>query len=213
MLSVQSFTFNPFQENTYILYNAQKEALIIDPGAYFDEEKNALKNFIFKNELHPVQLLNTHCHLDHVFANKWVADTYGLELYLHELDVPTLEKAPLAGAKYGIPFENYDGTLHFLKEGDTITLGDNELKLLFVPGHAPGHIALYHAAQGFVIGGDVLFREGIGRTDLSGSNASDLIKSIQTQLYTLPDATTVFAGHGPTTTIGHEKKHNPFVKG
>lgn len=211
MLEIKSFTFNPFQENTYLLVDENNNTIIIDPGCYFDEEKNALADYIEKNALHPVQLLNTHAHLDHVFGNQWVWKKYGLEVYMHDLDRPTLERAPVSGAKYGIPFENYSGPLHFLKEGDIIHLGQNELKVIFVPGHAPGHIAFYDARQHFVIGGDVLFRQGIGRTDLPGSNTDDLLDSIRTKLFTLPDDTAVYPGHGPTTTIGYEKENNPFV--
>jgi hydroxyacylglutathione hydrolase len=211
MFQVKCFTFSPIQENTYVLYNQKGHALIIDPGCYFSNEQTKLANFLTENRLTPLQLLNTHCHLDHVFGNKWVHKTYGLELYIHPKEQPVLEFAPQSGQLWGMPFENYAGPLHFITAKDTIVLDEEELQILEAPGHSAGHICFYSAAQGFVIGGDVLFRESIGRTDLPGGDHATLINSIQTQLFTLPNDTVVYSGHGPTTTIGHEKLHNPFL--
>ncbi len=211
MFAVKAFTFSPVQENTYILYNEQKKAFIIDPGCYFDEERDELASFLQQTELQPIQLLNTHCHLDHVFGNKWIYETYGLELHLHVNEKQVLDFAPASGLMWNLPFDNYNGPLHWLKEGDEIEMGDDKLTVLFTPGHAPGHICFYCKAQNFVIGGDVLFRESIGRTDLPGGNHQTLINSIRTQLFVLPDETIVYNGHGPATTIGHEKKYNPFL--
>jgi glyoxylase-like metal-dependent hydrolase (beta-lactamase superfamily II) len=212
MIKVKVFTFSPVQENTYVLYNEHNKAIIIDPGCYFSAEHETLKSFIEDTKLAPVRLLNTHCHLDHVFGNKWVHDTWGLELYLHSGEEPMLKLAPLSGEKWGLPFENYSGPLHFLKEGDTIHLGDDELKVILAPGHSPASICFYCEKQSFLIGGDVLFRESIGRTDLPGGDHQTLLTSIRTQLFTLPDAVTVWPGHGPETTIGYEKLHNPFLQ-
>ena len=181
MLAVKSFTFSPVQENTYILYNEQRQCCIIDPGCYFPAERNELKTGIEKTDLTPVLLLNTHCHLDHVFGNKFVYDTWDLPLHLHEKEKPVLENAPAAGLRWGLPFENYRGELIFLAEGDRIALGENELEVLFLPGHSPGSVGFYCAAQGFLIGGDVLFREGIGRTDLPGGDHDTLLRSIRTE--------------------------------
>lgn len=211
MIKVDFFTFNPLAENTYILSNENKQALIIDPGCYFTEEENTLKNFITQHDLKPVQLLNTHCHLDHVFGNNWVHKNYGLELFIHEGEQTVLEFAPSAGNMYGLGFINYKGPLHFLKEGDEILFGNDVLKVLFTPGHSPASICFYCQAQDFVIGGDVLFHESIGRFDLPGGNEQILYKSIREKLFTLPDKTTVYPGHGEATTIGHEKKYNPYV--
>jgi hydroxyacylglutathione hydrolase len=213
MFAVKAFTFSPVQENTYILYNEQKKAFIIDPGCYFDEERDELASFLKQTELQPIQLLNTHCHLDHVFGNKWIYETYGLELYLHANEKQVLDFAPASGLMWNLPFDNYNGPLHWLKEGDELEMGDDKLTVLFTPGHAPGHVCFYCKAQNFVIGGDVLFRESIGRTDLPGGHHQTLLNSIRTQLFVLPDETIVYSGHGPATTIGHEKKHNPFLIG
>jgi hydroxyacylglutathione hydrolase len=211
MFAVKAFTFSPVQENTYILYNEQKTAFIIDPGCYFDEERDELASFLKQTELQPIQLLNTHCHLDHVFGNKWIYETHGLELHLHVNEKRVLDYAPASGLMWNLPFDNYNGPLHWLKEGDELEMGDDKLTVLFTPGHAPGHVCFYCKAQNFVIGGDVLFRESIGRTDLPGGHHQTLLNSIRTQLFVLPDETIVYSGHGPATTIGHEKKHNPFL--
>jgi glyoxylase-like metal-dependent hydrolase (beta-lactamase superfamily II) len=213
MLTVKLFTFNPVQENTYVVYNDLGECCIVDPGCYFGNERNELKEFIQDSSLTPKYLLNTHCHLDHVFGNKFVHDTWHLTLHLHEKEKPVLEYAPTFALSWGMPFDNYKGDLSFLREGDTIALGNDLLHVLFTPGHSPGHVCFYCAEQQFVVGGDVLFYESIGRTDLPGGNHATLLHSIRTQLFTLPNEVVVYPGHGPETTVGHEKVHNPFLKG
>lgn len=212
MLAVKSFTFSPVQENTYILYNDKKQCCIIDPGCYFPAERAELKTGIEKTGLHPVLLLNTHCHLDHVFGNKFVHETWGLPLHLHAKEKPVLDFAPQAGQMWQLPFDNYEGPLHFLQEGNTIDIDGDELEIRWVPGHSPGSVAFYYKEGGFIIGGDVLFRQSIGRTDLPGGDYDTLVQSIHTQFFTLPDDTKVYSGHGPVTTIGFEKRNNPFVK-
>jgi len=149
MLKIRSFVFSPIQENTYVLYNEANQAIIIDPGCYFPEEKDVLNDFITQSELKPQMLLNTHCHLDHVFGNKYVADTYDLTLQLHRNEVPLLDYAPASGLMYNMPFDNYKGDHIFLKEGDTLILGEDELKVIEAPGHSPGHICFYCARQNF----------------------------------------------------------------
>ncbi len=212
MLNVKAFTFNPVQENTYILYNEQKQCCIIDPGCYFQEEEYELKDFVEKTGLKPVLLLNTHCHLDHIFGNRFVHQTWGLTLHIHEKEKKVLEFGPASGLMYNLPFENYSGDLKFLTPGETIKLGQDELEIRFTPGHSPGSVCFYSEADQFVIGGDVLFNGSIGRTDLPGGDYDTLIKSIQTRLFVLPDEVKVYSGHGPVTTIGFEKMNNPFVK-
>jgi len=212
MLHVKEFTFNPVQENTYVLYNDENECCIIDPGCYFKEEKDELRDFIEKMRLKPVLLLNTHCHLDHVFGNKFVHETWDLLLHIHPKEKPVLDYAPATGLMWQMPVDNYEGELIFIKEGETIRLGGDELKILFTPGHSPGSVCFYDEKDGFVIGGDVLFNGSIGRTDLPGADFNTLYHSIQTQLYILPDETKVYPGHGPMTTVGFEKMNNPFVK-
>lgn len=211
MLQIQSFVFSPIQENTYILYNESKDCIIIDPGCYFDEEKNELKDFIEKMGLTPKMLLNTHCHLDHVFGNKFVAETYGLTLQLHEIEKIVLAHAPTSGLMYNMPFDNYTGDFILLKEGDTILLGTDKLQVIEAPGHSPGHICFYCAAQNFIIAGDVLFHRSIGRTDLPGGDHQTLLNNIRKKLFVLPNETVVYSGHGETTTIGEEKLYNPYL--
>lgn len=212
MLKVKSFTFNPVQENTYVVYNEEGQCCIIDPGCYFPEERDELKTGIEKTGLKPVLLLNTHCHLDHVFGNDFVHRTWGLPLHLHEKEKPVLDFAPQSALMWQLPFDHYNGPLVYLKEGTIIKIGDEELEIRFTPGHSPGSVSFYHQSGGFIIGGDVLFNGSIGRTDLPGGDFDILFRSIQTQFFTLPDDTKVYPGHGPLTTIGFEKMNNPFVK-
>jgi hydroxyacylglutathione hydrolase len=213
MLTIQTFIFSPVRENTYILFNELKQCLIIDPGCYFDEEKQQLKGFISQNNLQPIMLLNTHCHLDHVFGNKFIADTYKLTLQLHEKEKVVLSYAPTSGLMYNLPFDNYAGSFTFLKEGDKILLGQDELEVIEAPGHSPGSICFYCRKQNFIISGDVLFQGSIGRTDLPLGDHRTLLKSIKTKLMVLPGETLVYNGHGPATTIGAEKMSNPFLVG
>ncbi len=211
MLKLKSFVFSPIQENTYLLYNEFNDCIIIDPGCYFPEEKDELKGFITQSSLTPRMLLNTHCHLDHVFGNKFVAETWGLTLHLHEKEKKLLDYAPTSGLMYNMPFDNYVGDYIYLKQGDVIKLGEDELVVIEAPGHSPGHICFYSAKQHFIISGDVLFNRSIGRTDLPGGDHETLLKNIREKLFALPDETVVYSGHGEKTTIGEEKKHNPFV--
>jgi glyoxylase-like metal-dependent hydrolase (beta-lactamase superfamily II) len=212
MLSVKAFTFSPVQENTYVLYNEKKECCIIDPGCYFQEERDELRSAIIKDNLTPVLLLNTHCHLDHVFGNKFIHDTWGLPLHIHEKEKALLDFAPQSGQMWQLPFENYEGPIVYLKPGGIIDLGGEIMEIRFTPGHSPGSVSFYHEAGSFIIGGDVLFSGSIGRTDLPGGDYHTLTNSIHTQFFTLPDDTKVYSGHGPVTTIGYEKMNNPFVK-
>jgi hydroxyacylglutathione hydrolase len=211
MLKIQSFIFNPVRENTYLLYNEFKQCIVIDPGCYFDEEKELMKEFISRHSLQPVMLLNTHCHLDHVFGNKFIAETYRLTLQIHEKEKPVLAYAPTSGLMYNLPFDNYEGKLILLKEGDKILLGQDELQIIEAPGHSPGSICFYCARQNFVMGGDVLFRGGIGRTDLPMGDHQALLNNIRNKLLVLPGQTVVYSGHGPSTTIEEEKMNNPFL--
>jgi len=212
MLHIQSFTFNPVQENTYVLYNEKGAACIIDPGCYFSGEEQALKGFVRDNNLTPVLLLNTHCHLDHIFGNRFVQRTWELTLHLHPLEKQVLDRGPASGQAWQLPFDNYDGELNYVEEGDTVLVGNEPLEVLFTPGHSPGSICFYSKAHKFLIGGDVLFSGSVGRTDLPGGDFKTLEQSIKTKLYTLPEDVVVYPGHGPSTAIGDEIKTNPFVK-
>jgi hydroxyacylglutathione hydrolase len=211
MLNVKIFIFNPLQENTYLLYNEKKACIIIDPGCYYEEERKAVADFIKTQELKPALLLNTHCHLDHVFGNKFIHEEYGLNLKIHPKEKEVLEFAPASGLMWNIPFDNYQGPLEFLEPGKSIELGADRLEILFTPGHSPGSVSFYCRDQNFIIGGDVLFRDSIGRTDLPGGNFEALAESIRNEFYTKPNETIVFSGHGPQTSVGYEKKNNPFV--
>jgi hydroxyacylglutathione hydrolase len=211
MLQIKSFVFSPIEENTYILFNEVNDCIIIDPGFYFDDERTVFENFVNEKKLRPKLLLNTHCHLDHVFGNKYVADAYKLTPQIHKNEKEVLEFAPVSGLKYNMPFDNYIGELIYLKEGDIIKFGNDELEVIEAPGHSPGSICFYCKKQNFIIGGDVLFQRSIGRTDLPGGSFETLVGHIRNKLFTLPDETKVYSGHGPVTTIGEEKKYNPYL--
>jgi hydroxyacylglutathione hydrolase len=210
MLKVKALTFNPAQENTYILFNERNKAIIIDPGCYSTAEQETLKDFIKDTQLAPVRLLNTHCHLDHVCGNRWVYETWGTELWIPSGEEPVLANAPLSGDKWGMPFKNYDGPIHFLHEGGTVSLDEDALTIILAPGHSPASMCFYAPEEKFLIGGDVLFYQSIGRTDLPGGDHETLLRSIREQLFVLPDDVTVYPGHGRPTTIGYEKRNNPF---
>lgn len=211
MLQIKQFTFSPLAENTYVLYNDHLQACIIDPGCYGPDEFDELFTFIDANNLKVTLLLLTHAHLDHIFGLSRVAEKFGLVPYLHPNEKQILERGPMMGMMYGLPFPQYTGPVTDLKEGDIIEMGGDSLKVIFAPGHSPGHVCYYCSEQGFVIGGDVLFQRSIGRTDLPGGNHEVLLESIRNQLFTLPEATVVHSGHGPSTTIGEEKRFNPFL--
>jgi hydroxyacylglutathione hydrolase len=211
MLTVKSFEFSPIQENTYILYNEFNDCIIIDPGCYYDAEKDQLVAFLAENKLKPTMLINTHCHLDHVFGNKFIAEKYSLTLQMHENEIPVLAFASTSGLMYNLPFDNYEGDFIYLNDGDTIKLGEDELQILLTPGHSPGSLSFYSLKNNFVISGDVLFKNSVGRSDLPGGNHEQLIKSIKEKLLILPAETIVYSGHGPATTIGEEKRSNPYL--
>ena len=212
MITIQDFCFSAFQENTYVLYNELKEAIIIDPGCYTRIEEKILTDFIRKENLKPSLLLNTHCHLDHVFGNNYVSETYGLTAHIHPNEQIVLDRLPEAAAKWGVPTEAYKGPVQYIQEGEIISLGKDSFKVLLTPGHSPGSVCFYHAEQDFIIGGDLIFKDGVGRTDLPGANPLDLIKSIREQIFPLPDSLSIYSGHGPTTTWGREKEHNPYIQ-
>jgi hydroxyacylglutathione hydrolase len=210
-MQLQSFTFNMFQENTYIVWDETKECIIFDPGCYNQAERSKLADFIKHKGLKPVRLINTHCHLDHIFGNAFVADTYQLLLEIHPNEVPILANKDRAGAMFGVAVPDQPKLGDFIEDGDMIVFGTTQLIAILAPGHSPGSLCFYDTASASLIAGDVLFREGIGRTDLPGGNHAHLIEAIQTRIFALPDETVVYSGHGGTTTIGHERVHNPFL--
>ncbi len=211
MLYLKSFCFNPFQQNTYVLYDNHGTAFFIDPGNSTSSEHAILKAFIDEKQLKPVRLLLTHAHLDHIFGNRFIYDTYGLLPEVHAEDVYFIERMEQSAAMYGVPCEPSPMPKAFLEHGQIIVLGNYQLTCIHSPGHSPGSIAFFVKEQKILISGDVLFRESIGRSDLPGGNHGTLVKSIQTLIFPLGDEVKVFCGHGPSTTIAHERTHNPFL--
>lgn len=210
-LSVHVLTFNPFEENTYVIYSDNGECIIIDPGCFDDTERSELIDFIKENNLRPVRLINTHCHIDHILGNAFVASEYSIGLEIHEGELPVLKAGMAVAGIYGVPYNPSPVPQKFIRENDVIELDSIRLKVLFTPGHSPASICFYNEQDKWVIGGDVLFYESIGRTDLPGGDHGTLLNSIRTQLFTLPDDTAVYPGHGPKTTIGYERMFNPYL--
>ncbi|MBE2280034.1 MAG: MBL fold metallo-hydrolase [Ignavibacteriaceae bacterium] len=212
MVKVKKFVFNEFYENTYILYDSNsKVAAVIDPGCRVDSEKNELTFFIDREKLQVKYLINTHCHLDHVFGNKYVKEKYTPLFYIPEKDLPLLLNAKKQGEAFGVSVEESPSPDGFIDNLENLILGESELKFLYTPGHSPGEFSIYLKDEEILIAGDVLFKEGIGRTDLWGGNYDTLIHSIKTKLLVLPENTLVYSGHGEETTIGYEKKYNPYL--
>ena len=212
MISIKNFTFNPFQENTYIAFDESKECIIVDPGCYDETENEILKNFINQNNLKPVALINTHCHLDHIFGNKFVTDTYNLSPIIHKAEIPMLEYASIAAETYGVKLNKLPRVTSFIEEGDVIKFGNSKFNVLFTPGHAPGHICLVNYEENIILSADVLFNLSIGRTDLPMGDHKTLLKSIKEKLLVLDDKMKVYPGHGPFTSIGFERQNNPFIQ-
>jgi hydroxyacylglutathione hydrolase len=211
MIKVDRLVFNDFQENTFIISAENGDAIIVDPGCYSAREEENLVNFLKDNELKPVRLINTHGHIDHILGVSFVCERFNLRLELHKGDLPLVKNAPSYGTLWGFEVKELPEVDTSITDKTEITLGDEKLILLPVPGHSPGSIAIYSHENKFVIVGDVLFKGSIGRTDLLGGDYDVLMKSIGTQLMTLDEDVTVHSGHGPSTSIGYEKRSNPFV--
>ncbi len=211
-MTIKTFTFNPFQENTYILHDETNEAVIIDAGCYSDGEKLLLKNYIEENKLILKRLINTHLHIDHQFGNKFIYDTFKIKPEACADDEFLLENMVNQARSFGLTVNETAQSLGgYIKDNQEIKFGNTTLTALHVPGHSPGGIAFYIKNEGVLFSGDVLFQGSIGRTDLPRGDYSTLIGSIQEKLLPLPDSTVVYAGHGHSTTIGEEKKNNPFL--
>lgn len=211
MLSVYSFTFNPFQENTYIVAAPNNDCIIIDPGCFNSSEQKQLEDYIVNKGFNPVLLFNTHCHIDHVFGNDFVKFRWNIPFKAHKDDVYLLTALPVVAENYGLGKHSSPLPDAFVNEGDAIELDGVKMELLHVPGHSPGSLCLVNHADKWIIGGDVLFRSSIGRTDLPGGDHQTLLDGIKNKLFVLPDDFSVFSGHGPVTSIGFEKKYNPFL--
>ena len=211
-MKIHKFTFNPFLENTYIIWNEEsKEAAVIDPGMSDAKEENELASFIEENALKISYLINTHCHIDHIFGCGFVKSKYNPVYYMPEKDLPLYENAENQAAMFNVRLNKLPSIEKFLSEEEKIVLGKESISMLFTPGHTPGEFCLYLKDSSFCISGDVLFNENIGRTDLPGGNYDVLISSIKNKLLTLPDEVVIYPGHGDETSIGHEKLYNSFL--
>lgn len=211
MLTIKTFTFNPFQENTYLLFNENNEGILIDPGCYEPYEQNELKQFISTNNIELKLLLNTHCHVDHVLGNAYIEQEFGLKTRMHKLELPIFKAVSSYASNYGFVYKEAAYSEELLLDFEIIQFGDDQLEVLFCPGHSPGSVCFYSAKQNFLIAGDVLFYRSIGRTDLPGGDFNTLMRSINNRLLNLPGETIVMPGHGPQTTIESEKLYNPFI--
>jgi glyoxylase-like metal-dependent hydrolase (beta-lactamase superfamily II) len=210
MLSIEIFTFNPFQENTYVLYDETNEAVVIDAGCYDRDEEKELSQFIADKKLSVKAILNTHSHIDHILGAYYVKDKYKIPLLIHRLDESTLRSGKVSAQMFGIDNFTEATADGYLTEGEPVKFGNQSFDVLFLPGHAPGHVGFYHAKEKVLMGGDVLFNRSIGRTDLPGGNYDTLIESIHKKIFTLPNDVVVYPGHGPATTVGEEKVENPY---
>lgn len=199
-------------ENTYVVYDSTSEAIIVDPGCYEKAEQEELVKFVEENQLKVVKVVNSHCHIDHVLGNYFIKSHFDVPLAIHKKDLETLKAVKAYAPSYG--FTAYTEALpdEYLEEGEVFQFGETTFEIIFVPGHAPGHIALYNAENKMCISGDVLFKQSIGRTDLPGGDLEILTNSIKDKMYGLPKDTTVYCGHGETTSIGYEMQNNPFIK-
>ncbi len=211
MITLKRFAFNPFQVNTYILSDESGECVIIDAGMQDNQEENTIVDYMESNGLKPVMLLLTHAHIDHILGNSFVSDRYKLSLSAHKDCVPFLENAIAYASTFGLSLDQVKEIDEYIDESEPVLFGNSELKVLHTPGHANGSVCFYSANDNFVISGDVLFNQSIGRTDLPTGDYDVLKKSIWEKLFTLPDETVTYPGHGPETTIGSEKVSNPFV--
>ncbi len=210
-MKIKSFTFNPLQENTYVIWcEDTQNCAIVDAGNYDNAENKELRNFILENSLIPTLLLGTHAHIDHIFGNWYVKQEWNIPYLLHREDIPMLDRSITMAALWNLNYTPSTLPDAFLEAGQILTLGKCELEVRFVPGHAPGHVIFVNHEDRWVIGGDTLFRGSIGRTDLPGGNHKLLLDKITQEIFTLPEDYTIFSGHGPETNVGFEKTNNPF---
>ena len=212
MFTLQAFVFNFASENTYILYNENKNAWIVDPGNFTEKETEAIDHFIRDQQLNIVRIVLTHAHIDHVMGLQWAVDNFKLPVTMHEDDKEVLDLLPMSGSRFGITVKPVTAEFHFISENDELDFDGEKFKIYHVPGHSPGSVVYHNESQKFVISGDVLFQGSIGRTDLFKGNYEQLISGIKTKLFVLDPETQVFSGHGNSTTIGFEKDYNPFFK-
>ncbi len=211
MITVHKFTVNPFQENSYLLSDETGQCLMVDAGFYSGTERNKLSEYLQEASLKPVGLINTHCHFDHLMGVEFFRNKFGIPFDCHAKDAFWLQRAKDQAAFYGIKMENVADADRYWEDEQEIRFGESVLKILHVPGHSPGHMAFYAPEEGFVLTGDVLFHQSIGRFDFPGGDFDQLITSITEKLMVLPPETVVWTGHGQETSIGHEKRNNPYL--
>jgi len=209
-MKIYKFVFSPIDVNTYILVDDSGDCAIIDCGCYEEQESEEIENFIKEKGINPVLLLNTHCHLDHLFGNSFVLEKYGLRTFSSELDELNRKNASQHAMLFGLTMDTPPEPAGFISDNQIVTFGTTELKALHVPGHTSGSLAFYSEKNNCVFTGDALFSGSIGRTDLQGGNYETLIRSIKNKLFVLPPSTVVYPGHGNETTIEREMKSNPF---
>lgn len=212
MLNIQSFVFNFASENTYIIYNDNKNAWLIDPGNMNAKETQTIEKFVLDNGLNIQKILLTHAHIDHILGLQWAFDTYKVPVLMHKEDKEVLDMFQISGMRFGIDLEHINVDLQYIEEGDELELDGEVFTVYHVPGHSPGSVVYHNKIQKFIISGDVLFEGSIGRTDLYKGNYEQLIEGIKSKLFVLDDETKVFSGHGNPTKIGFEKEYNPFFK-
>ena len=212
MIQIKKFTFNPIAVNAYLLWDEIREAVLIDPACYYADEEEALSRFVEAKELKIVHLLNTHGHFDHVMGNNFAEEKWGLKCRMHPGDLPLAAQAKQQAMLFGITMPNLTSALELLSEGEEITFGQTVLKVIHVPGHSQGSVAFYGEQDKVLVAGDILFEGSVGRTDLPGGNHAQLISGIKEKLMTLDDEVKVYPGHGGDTTIGWEKRTNPFLR-
>lgn len=209
---IKSFTFNPFSENTYVLYDETGEAVVVDPGCAFPDEEAELAAFIKEKGLKIKNILLTHAHVDHIFGCDYVHKTYNVGITMHRDDQFLLQRGPQIGLMYGFPVKEAPEPEAFLEDGDTFSFGNTTLEVLHTPGHSPGSISFIHKPSKSMLSGDVLFKGSIGRTDLPGGDMETLLTAIREKLFPIGDDFQVFSGHGEPTRIAAEKKFNPFLR-
>ncbi len=210
MFKIQAFVFNFASENTYVLYNENNNAWIIDPGNKTEQETELIANFINDNNLTVKKIVLTHAHIDHVLGLQWAFDTFKVPVTLHKDDQEVLDMLQASGLRFGFQVEAVKVNTEYINEGDELDFDGEKFKIYHVPGHSPGSVVYHNETQNFIISGDVLFEGSIGRTDLYKGNYEQLINGIKTKLFVLKDETQVFSGHGNPTSIGFEKQYNPF---
>lgn len=211
MIRIEKFVVNPLGENSFIISDETGECVFIDPGFYYEEEYEEVRDYITSNKLKPVKITNTHCHFDHIMGVEFVRNEYNIPFLAHADDAFWVERAVEQGEMFGFNMKPVKPVDSFLKENEFVEFGNTKMKIIHVPGHAPGHVVFYSEKDKILIAGDVLFYGSIGRTDLPGGNYEKLISNIKNKLFKLPEETTVYCGHGPETSLGFEKTNNPFL--